>query len=358
MRRVLIIAGGTGGHIFPGLCIAKALEQQHIEIFWLGSEIGLEKELVNGKYPLYFIPAKRVRGKKLINQLQAPFTLIRAIWKSWRLIRRLQPDVILAMGGFACAPGGIAAKISKKPLVIHEQNSIPGYANRLLSYFANEILVSFPETFKKNRNVKMVGNPVRLDLFSLPPPSCRYKEEDAHFNILILGGSQGASAINHLITSMLNTFPTPQQLRIWHQTGTAQYDQVRESYQKLDVVAKVNSFIDDIASAYGWADLVICRSGALTVAEIAAVGVASILIPFPYAVDDHQWHNGQFLAEKEAAILMREEKISVEVLADLIIELMSNRDRLLRMAEKAKELGKPESVQSVITALNEVIGKN
>lgn len=355
--KILIIAGGTGGHIFPGLAVASTLQQQQVEIYWLGSEIGLERQLVTPHFPLTCIAAKRVRGKRFWNLAFMPWFLLRATWQALKVIKQIKPNAILAMGGFVSAPGGVAAKLSGTPLVIHEQNAIAGYTNRVLACIAKEVLSAFPNTFPKKFNPHVVGNPVRKEIVALAASlSTQMKSQDAATNnhplkVLILGGSQGATAINQLIVDTLKYFPDPQKICFWHQTGQKDYEWVNAKYQAHSITAEVSPFIQEMANAYVWADLVICRSGALTVAELAAVGIASILIPFPYAVDDHQWHNGQYLANADAAILIRESEISPEILRNMLLNLSENRARLNNMANKARQLAKPQAAVEVAQIL-------
>lgn len=360
--KVLIIAGGTGGHIFPGLAVAQALQQQQVDIHWLGSEIGLERQLVSPHYSLTCIAARQVRGKRIWNLIATPWFLLRSTWQAWRVIKKLQPDVVLAMGGFVSAPGGIATKLARKPLVLHEQNAVAGYTNRILARFADVVLSAFPKTFPEKFHPQVVGNPVRSAIAALPPPSSSQLagegfNEKIPLNVLILGGSQGARAINRLVMETVNNFKEPQKLRIWHQTGKAEFELIKNKYQQIEVVAEVSSFIQDMASAYDWADLVISRSGALTVSELAAAGVASILIPFPYAVDDHQWHNGRFLRDADAAILLREAEISPECLNEYLLDFIRNRNRLLVMAQNARQLAKPQAVFEVAQVLQKIATK-
>lgn len=361
--KVLIIAGGTGGHIFPGLAVAQILQQQQIEIHWLGSEIGLERELVSADYPLTCIAACKVRNKRLWNQLSTPWFLLRATWQAWRAIRIIKPHVILSMGGFVSAPGGIAAKLARKPLVLHEQNARAGYTNRLLAYIADAVLCAFPNTFTQKFKPMVVGNPVRVAISSLPAPTSSVAaasrsegSDSAPLNLLILGGSQGAHAINELIIKMVTHFPQCEKLCIWHQTGKVDFEQVKQHYVRLNNLggARVMPFIHEMAEAYAWADLVIARSGALTISELAAAGVPSILIPFPYAVDDHQWHNAQYLVEGGAAIVCRQADISSEYLSKQLLRFLDERHSLLAMARHARALARPEAVYKIAQVVQQL----
>lgn len=344
---VLIIAGGTGGHIFPALAVAELLKEQGAEVSWLGSDIGLEKTLVPSHFPMTYIAARRLRGKGLRAYLEAPLNLLKSTWQAHRAIRRLKPDVVLAMGGFVSGPGGIAAKLAGIPLVVHEQNAVAGYTNRLLAKFANCVVAAYPGIFSKSAGAKIVGNPVRAEITGLSAPSERLLNRQGPLRILVLGGSQGARALNRLIVKFAADFPSHDQLEWWHQTGRQDYADIQEQYKQASVTAKVQPFIDDMAEAYQWADLLICRAGALTVAEISAVGLASILVPFPAAVDDHQWHNARYLEQAKAAELIRETDLSSSKLTGIIENFLRDRSLILTMAKKARELAQPHAAEAV-----------
>lgn len=344
-KKVLVIAGGTGGHIFPALAVAEELSRRGIEICWLGSLSGLEKTLVPPQYSSIYIDAKRVRGKGWRAYLLAPWRLMSSTWQAWKEIRLLKPDVVLAMGGFVSGPGGIAAKLLGIPLVIHEQNAISGYSNRLLALFANRILAAYPGAFSSRKNLKVIGNPVRAKFSTIQSPEERFRDRQGPLRLLILGGSQGAHALNEIMVRFASEFNEPHQLAIWHQTGKKDLAPIQEKYLGLPVQAKVEAFIDDMAGAYQWADCLICRAGALTVAEIAAVGVAGILVPFPAAVDDHQWYNARFLEEAGAGIIIRESDLSSERLAGLVNQFLANRKLLTDMAVKARQLAKMDAAE-------------
>ncbi len=343
--KILIIAGGTGGHIYPALAVANWLQTQGVEIYWLGSKVGLEKNIVSQSFPLFCISARGLRGKGIWVYLNAPLNLLQTTWQAWRTIRKVKPQVVLAMGGFVSGPGGLAAKLAGKKLVIHEQNAIAGYSNRLLSKWADGILAAYPNAFPKTATVYTIGNPVRPEISIIPPPEQRLLERQGPLRILVLGGSQGAHAINCLVIELMKDFSSQNQLLWWHQTGTRDYEEVNSAYIQANVMAQVHPFINDIAAAYEWADLVICRAGALTVAEIAEAGVASILIPFPHAVDDHQWHNGKYLHEAGAALLIREKNLDKQTLQNLLQSFMNDRTILWKMAIKARQFSQPEAVE-------------
>ncbi len=352
-NKILIIAGGTGGHIFPALAVADILASRGCDIHWLGSKVGLEQELVSPHYPISYISIGRIRGKNLFKKLFSFMQIGIAVLQSCWVILKVRPTMVLAMGGFVSGPGGIAAWLLRKPLVVHEQNSIAGYTNTMLAKFAKKVLCGFPDAFKAKGNgvdADNIGNPVRTSVASVSAPEFRLQSRQGDLRVLILGGSQGASAINHLLLSALNDFSLNKHLDIWHQTGKRDYKLMQAAYKKLPVKVKVNDFIDDIVTAYSWADMVICRSGALTVAELAAVGLASILIPFPYAVDNHQYHNAQLLEAAGAAYVFPQNDITPKKLCDLLGLFINQRDHCQQMALKARAIARPNAVHDASDA--------
>lgn len=348
MKRLLIIAGGTGGHIFPALAVARKLREQGVEVYWLGSHGGLEDKLVASEFPMGYITIRGLRGKGLLQKLLAPWQLLRATYQAYRYLRKIKPDVVLGMGGYVSGPGGVAAWLYRVPLIIHEQNSIAGYTNRALSKIAKLVLEAFPNTFPTTSKVITTGNPIRAELINVPVPQTRFANRQGPLRILVLGGSQGAGAINEAMLAAVENYPQKNELSIWHQTGSRHYDAVKNAYEKISVDAKVNAFIDDMMSAYCWADLVICRAGALTVSEIASVGVASVFVPYPYAVDDHQLHNSRYLERAGAAIIIVERTLTKERLMQLFEQFSRDRQRLLTMAECARNFAQPKAVDQVI----------
>lgn len=292
-KRILILAGGTGGHIFPALAVARELKKEGLDVQWLGSKVGMESEIVLDEFPISTISVKAIRGKSLSSKLLSPFRLLLATWQAWRVVHRLNPDLVLGMGGFVSGPGGVAARLARKPLVIHEQNAIAGLTNRILSKTAKVVLQGFPNAFPKKVRAETIGNPVRPAILGLASPAERLRDREAPLRILVLGGSRGARAINQMMVRVLSQYPDEQALHVWHQVGKLDIETVQRSYRSIPVRTTVEVFIKNMAEAYSWADLVICRSGALTISEIAVAGLASILIPFPYAVDDHQYYNGE-----------------------------------------------------------------
>ena len=355
MKRILIMAGGTGGHIFPALTVARALQQQSVEVHWLGTAGGLENKLVSPEFPLNLIQIKALRGKGLARKLFMPFHLIRAIFQSCRVIQQVEPQLILGMGGYVSGPGGIAAWLTRIPIVIHEQNAVAGLTNRRLSKIARSVLQAFPSTFADGENVRTTGNPVRTELINTPLPRVRLMNRKGPLRVLILGGSQGSHSINQKIVTTLRNYPHPQELILWHQTGQSDFEHLKEIYKSLPFKTRVDMFIDDIAKAYTWADLIVCRSGALTVSEIAAVGVASIFIPYPYAADDHQFSNGSFLEQVGAAIIIPEKLLTERSLIHYFKKFAYDRDCLLVMAECARSLAGPKAVQNVINECKKIL---
>lgn len=299
---ILVMAGGTGGHIFPGLAVAEYLRTCGWSVAWLGNANGMEYRLVpNRGFQFEVVEFGGLRGKDLLTKLMLPINLFRACLQSWRIIRRLKPSVVLGMGGYITFPGGLMSALLKRPLVLHEANSIAGSANRYLSKIANKTLTGFPDTLP---NGEWVGNPIREEFELLAPPAQRYGDRTGPLSLLIVGGSLGAAALNETIPAAIALIPLQNRPTVLHQAGEKHVDALKKRYAELGVIAEVRAFIDDMASAYGSADLVVCRSGAMTVSELAACGVASYLVPFPFAIDDHQTANARFLANANAAKLL------------------------------------------------------
>ena len=342
-RTILIMAGGTGGHIYPGLAVADALRAQGWKIIWLGVPNSMEAELVpKHGYEMAWVNFSGVRGKGILRLLTLPFTLLRALGESAVAIFRYRPDVVLGMGGYITMPGGLMAAILRRPLVIHEQNSIAGMSNKVLAKIATRVLSGFPGVLK---NTFWCGNPVREDIASLAKPQERYSARDGKLNILVVGGSLGAQALNEAVPMALAMLSKQERPMVIHQTGKKNFEAVRQLYDQAGISADIRPFLDDMANQYANADVVICRAGALTIAELAAAGVASVLIPFPFAVDDHQTYNARFLSEQGAAVLLPQKELSAEKLAQLLRDF--SREKLLMMAQQARKLAKPEATQSV-----------
>ncbi len=353
-KRILIVAGGTGGHILPALAVAKTLEKQGAEIHWLGSGGHLEQQIVVPEFPFTAIAIKGLRKSGWLRLLSSPWKITRAIFASWRLIRRFSPDVVLAMGGFVSGPAGVAAWLARKPLIIHEQNAKAGLTNRYLAKFATSVLEAFPKSFPANVKTSVVGNPVREELLELTPPQQRFADREGALHLLILGGSQGANYLNEQLINVLTNWPEKTYPRVWHQTGKKHYEQVCARYQALGIDARVDAYITDMAQAYAWADLIFARSGAMTVAELAVVGLASVLVPYPFAVDDHQWLNAHQLEKVGAARVIRQEQLSVEHLEATLLALNS-REQLLEMAQAAQRIAQPQATLQVIAECDKLV---
>jgi len=342
-RTILIMAGGTGGHIYPGLAVADALRAQDWNVVWLGAPHSMEAELVpKHGYPVAWVNFSGVRGKGLLRLLTMPFTLLRALGQSAAAILRHRPDVVLGMGGYITMPGGLMAAFLRRPLVVHEQNSIAGMSNKVLAKLASRVLSGFPDVL---HGTEWCGNPVRADIAALPAPQARFTQRSGKLNVLVVGGSLGAQALNEALPKALAMIDEAVRPQVIHQTGKRHFETVQQLYAQAGVQAEVRAFLDDMANQYAQADVVICRAGALTIAELAAAGAASVLVPFPFAVDDHQTRNARFLSEHGAAILLPQKELSAEKLAQLLQEL--DREKLLEMAKAARSLAKPDATRHV-----------
>ena len=348
--KILLMAGGTGGHIFPALAVAKFLQMQGWDAHWLGSANGMEESLVpKHNISIDSIPVSGVRGKSLLTRLLAPFQLIRAIWCAIKIILRYRPDVVLGMGGFASGPGGLASWLLGYPLCIHEQNAVSGLTNRWLAKIATYKLEAFPGSLKQAD--EQVGNPVRADISAIEPPDRRLKQHLGDLRILIIGGSRGAAVLNEIVPKSAALIGQETPLEIWHQVGSGNKGIVTERYSEAgfnltDQSITVSDFIDDMPKAYAWADLVICRSGALTVSELAAVGLAAIFIPFPHAVDDHQTKNAAYLVDVKAAEIIPQAEFSEQSLTDKVLAI-GHRNNCIEMAKRAREMSKPNATTKV-----------
>lgn len=347
---VLIMAGGTGGHVFPALAVAHVLIQRGARVSWLGTQAGIEARLVpEHDLPLYTIDVAGLRGKGFISWLGAPLRVLRACWQSFRLLRRLGPQLVIGMGGFAAGPGGLAAWLQRRPLLVHEQNAAAGLTNRSLATIATTVLQALPGTFPARRKAITVGNPVRADILALDAPAGRWAQRDDAVRLLVLGGSGGALAINERVPAALARLDAGRRPQVRHQAGRT-LAEAEAAYAETDVSADVSAFIDDMAEAYAWADVVICRSGALTVAELAAAGLPALLVPYPYAVDDHQTANGAWLVNAGAAVMIQQTDLTVERLAAELERLCSDRTALLEQAEAARSVAWLQATDSIVDA--------
>jgi UDP-N-acetylglucosamine--N-acetylmuramyl-(pentapeptide) pyrophosphoryl-undecaprenol N-acetylglucosamine transferase len=345
-RPVLIMAGGTGGHVFPALAVADELRSRGIPVVWLGTQAGIEARLVpQAGFPIEWLSISGWRGKGIMSTLWAPMKLVIACSQALKVLIKRKPCAVLGMGGFASGPGGLMAWLLRKPLLIHEQNAAPGLTNRLLAMIASQVLEAFPNTLGKK--ALHVGNPVRKEIFELPPPEQRFKNHTGALRLLVVGGSLGAVRLNELIPEAVAAITEGARPEILHQTGLKNIESAKALYEKYNVKARVEAFIDDMAEAYAWADIIVCRSGAMTVFEIAAAGVGSILVPYPHAVDDHQTANAKYLESVDAAIVRQQSELNSEWLSETITELTQHRDRLLRMARSARRQAKPTAANDV-----------
>jgi len=346
----LVMAGGTGGHIFPGLAVAEALRERGWRVHWLGAPGGMESRLVPPRgFALETIDFGGVRGKGALSLALLPVRLLRAFWQSLQVIRRVQPDVVVGMGGYISFPGGMMGVLLGKPLVLHEQNSVAGMANKVLAGIADRVFTAFPNVMPK---ALWVGNPLRPAFLQQPEPAARFAGRSGPLKLLVVGGSLGAQALNSIVPQALALMPGPQRPVVTHQSGEKQIDALRANYAAAGIQATLTPFIDDTASAFAEADLVIARAGASTVTEIAAVGAAAIFVPFPAAVDDHQTTNARFLVDAGAAWLEPQAGLAPQKLATLLQGIQ--REQLLAMATRARQLQKTEAVHAVVNACIEL----
>jgi UDP-N-acetylglucosamine--N-acetylmuramyl-(pentapeptide) pyrophosphoryl-undecaprenol N-acetylglucosamine transferase len=349
-RTVMIMAGGTGGHVFPGLAVADALRRAGWHIVWLGSRAGMEARLVpQHGYAMAWVDFSGLRGKGFGAMVLLPLRLLRAFVQSARALFEHRPDVVLGLGGYQSFPGGLMAAMFGRPLLIHEQNSVAGLANRVLAKFARRVLAGFPQALP---HAEAVGNPVRTEIASLPAPELRFAGREGPLRLLVVGGSLGAKALNEAVPAALALIPPGERPRVLHQSGAQHAAALDQAYRNAAVDAACVSFIEDMSAAYRDADLVICRAGALTVAELAAAGVASVLVPFPHAVDDHQTGNARYLSDAGAAVLLAQSEMTPQRLAAIVSGLA--RERLCEMAKKARSLAKPDATEQVARACMEL----
>ena len=354
-NNVLIMAGGTGGHVIPALSVARQLKNKGYQVHWLGSVKGIENELVvDAGHQLHRISISGLRGNGILKLLGAPFQLLKALWQTFKVYRQVKPVMALGMGGFASGPGGLMAKLLRVPLVVHEQNAIAGMTNKILSGRANVLLQAFESTFAPRKYLHAVGNPVRSSIVEIKEPEQRLQNRSGLLNVLVVGGSLGAVGINKVLIEGMASKELD--INLWHQAGARNFDEVRQGYDNAGVESvKVSAFISNMSEAFAWADVLICRSGALTVSELMAAGVASILVPYPHAVDDHQTANGQILVNAGAATLIPQTLFSVESLKQELERLGQDRNIILQMSKAARTLAKPESAKVVANYCIEVI---
>lgn len=349
---VMIMAGGTGGHIFPGLAVAECLRAQGVPVVWLGAVGGMETKVVPAHgIPLSTVAVGGLRGKGLRTRLLAPLMLLRALCESLIVMHRTKPRSVLSMGGYVAGPGGVAAWLLRRPLLVHEQNRVAGFTNRKLASLARRVLTGFADALP---NAAWVGNPVRAAIASLPAPAQRIGARAGRPRLLVLGGSLGARALNLAVPKALAQLAPAERPEVLHQCGGRGLGEARAAYAQAGVEANVVTFIDDMAGSYGWADLAVCRAGALTLAELTAAGLGAVLVPFPHAVDDHQTRNAEALVAIGAAELIQERELDAQLLAQRLGVLLPDRARLTAMATAARTLAKPDAAQVIAAACMEV----
>lgn len=356
-KRVMMMAAGTGGHVFPALAVAKLLQQQGTQVSWLATPTGMENRLLkNQNIPIYQIDIQGVRGNGVVRKLLAPFKILKATLSAMRYMKQLNIDAVAGFGGYVAGPGGLAARVLGIPVLIHEQNAIAGFTNTQLSRVATTVCQAFPQTFSEQAKIVTTGNPVRKEITEILNPSWRYQEREKAnqpLRILIVGGSLGAKALNECVPEALKQLNVP--LRVYHQCGQNHTESTQAQYANAptSLEVEVHPFIEDMAQAYSDADLIICRAGALTVTEIATAGVAAIFVPLPSAVDDHQTANAKFLANIGAAKICPQANMTPESLKEFLVPLM-NRSLLSEMAVKARQQAQPDATQHVVELIQEL----
>ena len=347
MSTLLVMAGGTGGHVYPALAVAELLRSWGVKIVWLGTRRGLEAQVVPAAgFDVEWVSIRGVRGAGWTRLVAMPARMLIAMLQTCRAILRHRPDALLGMGGFVSAPGGLVAWLLRRPLLIHEANAIAGSTNRFVARLATLVMIGFPGSLSGS-HVHYVGNPVRADIAALPEPSVRLAHRHGAVRLLVLGGSQGAATLNRVLPSAIASLPPDQRPSIWHQSGRDRELEVERAYRQLGVSARVEAFIDTMADAYAWADLVLCRAGAMTVAELTAVGIGAILVPYPHAVDDHQTANALFLQERGAATMLPDQSLNAAQLCQVLQPVLENRSRLAEMARSARHLARPKATEDV-----------
>ena len=352
---VMIAAGGTGGHVFPALAVAAELQRRSVPVVWLGTHAGLEARVVpESGLEVEWLAIGGLRGKGWGVRLRAPFVLARACWQALRALRRRRPRALLGMGGFVAGPGGLVARVLRVPLVVHEQNAVAGLTNRVLARLARRVLEAMPDTFPPGRRAAATGNPVRADILGLAEPGQRFAQRSGPPRLLVLGGSQGARALNEHLPRALARLSDDARPVVRHQCGERHAESAAAAYRDAGVEAEVLPFIEDMAAAYGWADLVVGRAGAMSVWELAAAGLPSLLVPFPHAVDDHQTANARWLEAAGAAVVVQERDLDTQGLADALEGLLGDRAALAERAGRARALARPDAAQRVADTVLEV----
>lgn len=353
----LIMAGGTGGHVFPALALARELRAREWRVVWLGTRRGLEAKLVPADgIPIEWLSVSGLRGKGVAVWLGAPLRLLRAVVQAMAVIRRNRPALVVGLGGFAAGPGGVAAWLLHRPLLIHEQNAVAGFTNRCLSHLARRVLAAFPGAFAPGVHAEVVGNPVRREILSLPPPAQRFALRERGIRVLVLGGSQGAARLNAIVPFAIAQAAGAVRFDVRHQAGERWLAHAQQSYATAGVSARLHAFIENMSEAYAWADLVICRAGALTISELCAAGVGAVLVPFAAATDDHQTRNAEVMVNAGAAVRIAEAALTAEGLATQLKTLCASRAELLGMAEAARTLARPQATQALAQACVQLAG--
>ena len=356
-RPILIMAGGTGGHVYPALAVANALIERSQRVIWLGTHRGLESRVVPAAgIDIEWVSVGGLRGKGIGTLVAAPFRLLLALGQSLRVVLRHRPAAVLGMGGFVSGPGGLAAWLLRKPLIIHEQNAVAGLTNRLLARLARVVLQAFPGSFSQRFKAITVGNPVRADIAAIPPPAERFADRDGPARLLVIGGSLGARRLNLIVPAAIAELPKALRPIIRHQTGERTADEAAFAYREAGIEGRLTAYIEDMAEAYAWADVIVCRAGALTVAEVAAVGIPAVFIPFPSAVDDHQTINAQGLTESGAAITIQESELTAGGLAHALAVVLGDRAEVLRRASLARRAAMPDALERITGLCLETAG--
>ncbi|KZY64922.1 UDP-N-acetylglucosamine--N-acetylmuramyl-(pentapeptide) pyrophosphoryl-undecaprenol N-acetylglucosamine transferase [Oleiphilus sp. HI0068] len=354
-KTFLVMAGGTGGHVFPALATAKKLMSRNDKVVWLGSVGGMEERVVqDAGIPFYGISVSGVRGKGILSKALAPLKIAKAVFQALLVLRKTRPDAVLGMGGFASGPGGLAAKLLGKPLLVHEQNAVAGMTNKVLAKMADSVMSAFPEAFEDASKVVLTGNPLRDEICELFYSSKDSVSKSRPIRVLVLGGSLGAARLNEVLPGAMSSLGAEIRPEIWHQTGRNKSEGVAASYEKYGVKAQVSEFIDDMAAAYRWADFVICRAGALTISELCVAGLGAILIPYPHAVDDHQTLNAQYMTKGGAAWLLDQQDLSESTLSEVLAPLFSKPERISILSEAARKLAKADATENVASECRRV----
>lgn len=356
MRTLMIMAGGTGGHVYPALAVAHDLRARDVEVFWLGTQRGLEARVVpEAGMDIEWVTIGGIKGKGLLARLLAPIRILIAMLQTGVVIFRRRPEAVLGMGGFVAGPGGLTAWLLRVPLLIHESNAVAGLTNKWLARLASRVLVGFPDVLTGSSHRLYVGNPVRAEIAALPEPALRLANRTGPLRLLVVGGSLGAQVFNEVVPRAVAELPAGINIEIRHQSGRDKLAATGEHYSNVGIEADIHEFITDMAGAYQWADLVVCRAGAMTIAELAAAGMAAILVPYPYAIYDHQTANARFLSEHDAAILLPQPEFSAARLAGLLADLEQDRSRVMQLSTKARQLAITDATDKVSAACLEVM---